>query len=235
METLTSTLVGAGSVTKKEKLIEINAKLFNTTVLEVQEPFPGYYHDIPVAKSINSVFLLVQNRFYPECILRATNLVKASLKLEFDAAYSRLSFGTNKDTHIAIRLINLQKYDDIRVIQQAYSDSGIEFEPELKLDISQPVIINVSRIFSLYEISSGIYGNSSMPEMKYISIENGGNWDWFEKVTAKVKNNFHRKNFDVAHAVIFEKGGLKEIVRIFDDKVTDDELVEIQELYNRHA
>lgn len=235
MTTLTNTIVGAGSVTKKEKLIEINTKLFNTTVLEVQEPFPGYYHDIPVTKSINSVFLLVQNKFYPECVLRATNLVKASLGLTFDAAYSRLSFGANKDTHIAIRLVDLQKYEDIKVIQQAYSDAGIEFEPELKMNISQPAIININRVFSLYEISSGIYGNKSMPEMKYISIEKGGNWDWFEKVTTKVKNNFHRNNFDVAHTVMFEKGGLKEIVRIFDDKVTNDELVELQKLYNRFS
>ena len=235
MTTLTNTIVGAGSVTKKEKLIEINTKLFNTTVLEVQEPFPGYYHDIPVTKSINSVFLLVQNKFYPECVLRATNLVKASLGLTFDAAYSRLSFGANKDTHIAIRLVDLQKYEDIKVIQQAYSDAGIEFEPELKMNLSVPAIININRVFSLYEISSGIYGNKSMPEMKYVSIDKGGNWDWFEKVTTKVKNNFHRNNFDVAHTVMFEKGGLKEIVRIFDDKVTNDELVELQKLYNRFA
>ena len=235
MTTLTNTIVGAGSVTKKEKLIEINTKLFNTTVLEVQEPFPGYYHDIPVTKSINSVFLLVQNKFYPECVLRATNLVKASLGLTFDAAYSRLSFGANKDTHIAIRLVDLQKYEDIKVIQQAYSDAGIEFEPELKMNLSVPAIININRVFSLYEISSGIYGNKSMPEMKYVSIDKGGNWDWFEKVTTKVKNNFPRNNFDVAHTVMFEKGGLKEIVRIFDDKISNDELIEIQKLYNRFA
>lgn len=72
-----------------------------------------------------------------------------------------------------------------------------------------------------------------MPEMKYISIDKGGNWDWFEDVTMKVKNNFHRRNFDVAHAVIFEKGGLKEMVRVFDDEITSEELIELQKMYNR--
>lgn len=235
MTTLTKTIVGSGSVTKKEKVIEINTKLFNTTVLEVQEPFPGYYHDIPVAKSINSVFILVKNNFYPECILRATKLVKASLGLEFDAAYSRLSFGFNKDTYIAIRLVNIKSYDEIRVIQQAYSDAGIEFEAELNFNISKPLIININRVFSLHEIGDDIFSKKSMPEMKYFSINKGGNWDWFEGVTTKVKNNFHRRNFDVAHTVIFEKGGLKEMVRVFDDKITNEELLELQKLYNRFA
>ena len=235
MTTLTQTIVGAGSITKKEKLIEINTKLFNTTVLEVQEPFPGYYHDIPVTKSINSVFLLVQNSFYPESILRATNLVKASIGVRFDAAYSRLSFGTNKDTHIAIRLVDLEKYDDIKTIQQAYSDAGIEFESELKIDNKKPAIININRVFSLSEISDGIFSKDSMQEMKYVPINKGGDWNWFEDVTIKVKNNFHRSNFDVAHAVIFEKGGLKEMVRIFDDKISIDELLELQKLYNRFS
>ena len=235
MTTLTKTIVGAGSVTKKEKVIEVNTKLFNTTVLEVQEPFPGYYHDIPVSKSIKSVFLLVQNSFYPESILRATKLVKASLGLDFDAAYSRLSFGSNKDTHIAIRLVKIKTYDEIKIIQQAYSDAGIEFESELKFDISKPVIININRVFSLQEIGEGVFSKESMAEMKYISIKKGGNWDWFEDVTNKVKNNFHRRNFDVAHTVIFEKGGLNEMVRVFDDKITNDELMELQKLYNRFA
>lgn len=235
MTTLTKTIVGAGSVTKKEKVIEVNTKLFNTTVLEVQEPFPGYYHDVPVTKEINSIFLLVKSSFYPESILRATKLVKASLGLSFDAAYSRLSFGSNKDTHIAIRLVNVKNYDEIKVIQQAYSDAGIVFESELKLDISMPVIININRVFSLTEIDEGIYGKESMTEMKYILIKKGGNWDWFEEVTNKVKNNFHRRNFDVAHTVIFEKGGLKEMVRVFDDKITSEELKELQKLYNRYA
>ena len=231
----TKTIVGAGSVTKKEKVIEINTKLFNTTVLEVQEPFPGYYHDIPVAKSIKSVFLLVQNSFYPESILRATKLVKTSINLEFDAAYSRLSFGSIKDTHIAIRLVGVNSYGDIKVIQQAYSNAGIEFESELKFDITKPVIINVNKVFSLHEIGEGIFSKGSMPEMKYISINKGGNWDWFEDVTTKVKNNFHRRNFDVAHTVIFKKGGLNEMVRIFDDKISIEELIELQKLYNRFA
>ena len=229
------TIVGAGSVTKKEKVIEVNTKLFNTTVLEVQEPFPGYYHDIPVSKSIKSVFLLVQNSFYPESILRATKLAKTSINLEFDAAYSRLSFGSIKDTHIAIRLVGLNNYDEIKVIQQAYSDAGIEFESELKFDITKPVIINVNKVFSLHEIGEGIFSKVSMSEMKYISINKGGNWDWFEDVTTKVKNNFHRRNFDVAHTVIFKKGGLNEMVRIFDDKISIEELIELQKLYNRFA
>jgi len=235
MTTLTKTIVGAGSITKKEKVIEINSKLANTTVLEVQEPFPGYYHDIPVTKSINSVFILVKNKFYPETILRATNLVKASLDTKFEAAYARLSFGSNQDTHIAIRLINLENYDAIKTIQQAYSDVGIEFEPNAKIDISKPAIININRVFALSEIAEGIFTKESMQEMKYITINKGGNWDWFEEITTKVKNNFHRRNFDVAHAVIFEMGGLKEMVRIFDDKITLDELQELQKLFNRYV
>jgi hypothetical protein len=54
-------------------------------------------------------------------------------------------------------------------------------------------------------------------------------------VTTKVKNNFHRKDFDVAHSVIFEKGGINEMVRVFDDKITNEELIELQKLYNRYA
>jgi|LGOV01.1.fsa_nt_gb hypothetical protein len=235
MTTLTKTIVGAGSITKKEKVIEINTKLFNTTVLEVQEPFPGYYNDIPVIKEINSVFLLVQNRFYPEHILRATNIVKASIDVNFDAAYSRLSFGINKDTHIAIRLVDLEKLEDIKKIQQAYSDAGIEFEPELKIDISQPIIININRVFSLTNVTDGIYNNKFMPDMKYLALEKGGDWEWFESLTIKVKNNFHRKNFDAAHTVVYKKGGLMEMVRIYDDKITDEELTSLHDLYNRYA
>ncbi|MEN8138033.1 MAG: hypothetical protein ABFR62_06345 [Bacteroidota bacterium] len=235
MTTLTKTIVGAGSVTKKEKVRELHTKLFNTTVLEVQEPFPGYYHEIPVTQSINSVFLLVQNRFYPESILRATNLVKESLDVKFDAAYSRVSFGINRDTHIAIRLIDLEKYEDIKVIQQAYSDAGIEFEPELNLNLSMPVVININRVFALTELADGIYKNGERPGMSYIMLKKGGNWDWFEKLTIKVKNNYHRSNFDAAHGVIYKKGGLIEMVRIFDEKITTDELISLGKLYNMYA
>jgi len=228
-------IIGAGSVTKHEKLINVNSKLSNTSVLELEEPFPGYYHHIPHSKSINSIFLLVKSSFYPETILRATNLVNKSLGFAIHAAYSRLSFGLNKDTYVAIRLVNINNYDDIKTIQQAYLDAGIEFEPELKLNISKPVIINVNKVFSLHLIEEGIYGNESMPEMKYVSINKGGNWDWFEAITNKVKNNFHRRNFDIAHAVVFEKGGLKEMVRIFDEKITNSELLELQNLFNRYV
>ncbi|MCK5781097.1 MAG: hypothetical protein KAH10_00770 [Flavobacteriales bacterium] len=235
MTTMTQTIVGAGSITKKEKLRELNTKLFNTTVLEVQEPYPGYFSDIPMIQSINSVFLLVQDKFYPECILRASSRVKASLNVKFDVAYSRLSFGVNRDTHIAIRLVDLKKYEDIKLIQQAFSDAGIEFEPEIKLDLSLPVIININRVFSLTEVSDGIYKNVEMPGMSYLLFDKGGNWDWFEKMTIKVKNNFHRRNFDAAHGVIFRKGSLIEMVRIFDDRIGDEELIALKKLYNLYS
>jgi len=235
MAIMTQTIIGAGSITKMEKLKALNTKLSNTTVLEVQEPFPGYFHDIPMTKSINSVFLLVQDRFFPECILRASNIVKASLNVKFDAAYSRLVFGSNRDTHIAIRLVNIEKYEDIKVIQQAYSEAGIEFEPELKIDLKSLAIININRVFSLNEISEGIYKNNSMPGMSYIMLNKGGNWTWFEKTTIKVKQNFHRKNFDAAHGVVFKKGGLMELVRIFDDKITLDELISLKKIYNMYS
>lgn len=232
MEILTKTIVAAGSITKKEKVKAVNSKLFNTTVLEIEEPYPGYYHAIPVSNSINSIFLLVQNKYFPESILRASEQVKKSLDVKFDAAYSRIGFGNNLDTHIAIRLINLESYEDIKQIQLAYSDAGIEFEPELNLDLSVPISININRLFSLNSISDGIYENEFMSGMKYILLEKGGDWEWFEKLTVKVKNNFNRNNFDVAHGVIFRKEGLLDMVRVYDKNITLSELIELKKLYN---
>ena len=233
MKTLEKLTVGAGSVTKKEKVIEINTKISGTTVFEVEEPFPGYYHDVPVTKSINSIFLLVKGMYYPETILRATNLVKSKYSIDFEAAYSRLSFGSNKDTYVTIRLSGLHKYDDIVVLQKAYSDVGIKFEKNIEVDISNPVIINVNKVLSIHETIDGVFYDEGVSNKNYITIDKGGDWEWFEDVTNKVKNNFRRRNFDVAHAVIFKPWGLQEMVRIFDDKITVEELLELQKLYNR--
>jgi len=235
MTTLTQAITGAGSLTKKEKLKEIHTKLFNTTVLEVEDPFPGYYHEIPRETNINSIFLLVHNRFYPENILRATNLVSESLDFEFSAAYSRLSFGPNNVTHVAIRLQDVKRYDDIKRIQQAYSDAGIDFEPEMNLNLKDPVIININRVYNLEEAAEGIYTFADMPDSFYLLLKRGGDWEWFEKLVFKVKNNFHRANFDAAHSVIYKKGALLEFVRIYDDKMTLEEAHELRELFLRYS
>ena len=230
-----TTILGAGSLTKKERLKEVNTKLFNTCVLEVQDPFPGYYHEVPVIKSINSIFLLVRGNFFPENILRATNLVKRSLDIDFDAAYSRLSFGKSKETHVAIRLEGIKEYEDIKVIQQAYSDAEIEFEPDIKPDLSDAALLNINRVYSLQEVGEGVFKDEYRKDMLFLLLENGGNWDWFEKLTYRVKSNFRRENFDAAHSVIYKKGGLYEFVRIYDDKMSIEEAVELKRMYDNYS
>jgi len=218
------------AIIKKEEDVKTlkHSILKNTFVLEIVNPFPGYYYGGVQHKSSQpgSLFLILKKRPSTEFFYRALTNAKKYCNFGLNAVMAELTiFNT---TYSAIRINNISDYNLIIEVQEIFAAEGFQFlRPK---NIETKAFIKIFKFINLI-INDDVYHNEDNPNLIFFPLEKEINWKLFEKTTIKIKNSLHSLKFDVALAVFFRKGYLEDAVRVYCKDFTDEQIKKIRKMY----
>jgi len=218
-----------GHIEKKEILQSLGYKYM---VLESEHPFPGYHGTtVPDQDNPKSLFLLTKTKYTDEFIIRSVKAVKKKHKLSFDGTPTKVFFKTSMVQ--SIRIKDLESYDKVTDILQAFKEEGIAFLPGRKVK-PYSGLIRVTKYFLLNPITDCTLQDSEMASMKYFQVPVKLDWDEFFEMTTHVKHNMDDSNWDGALATIYRKTGIEDYIRIYNDQNCEMEtLNKIRKKYNQ--
>jgi len=202
-----------GHVEKKENLKSLG---YGDMVLESEHPFPGYHGTtVPDQDNPKSLFLLTKTKYTEEFIIRSIKTIKKKHKFTFDGSPARVFF-QNTMAH-AIRIKDLDNYEKVPEILNAFKEEGIAFLPGKKV---KPYygLIRVTKYFLMNPITDCTLQDDETESMKYFQVPIKLEWEEFEKMTKHVKRNTEDANWDAAMATIYRKTGIEDYIRIYNDK-----------------
>lgn len=219
------------NLTKNDTVVALDDKIVpGSLVFESLNPFPGYYHEFPTDASSMYIYLVMENQYPLEEILRATQVIEKEYDWNFDAGKAYISIGSTALD--AIRVRHLPSLDLVEKIQEAYSKQGIKFLMNKKLKGKLEARTKIVKFLGLEELAEGVYQNIEDVTFAYIEIPKYLKPDAFTKVSMDVKYNWDGHEFDAASASFYKDGVLYEAVRIRSDKMDVDYLNSIKKLYS---
>lgn len=219
-----------GSLEKIEEFSTLSQNIVpGSLVFESLSPFMGYYNDLVKDNNPLYVYIIINRTYAVFDVVRALQKVNAELDYKIDAAKAFVKF--NDRSYNAIRVRHLQSYENVREIQEAFIRNGISLL--LTNDHQKKVSVHVSlkKVFCLSNISGNLYLDACEENHAYLEIPKTLSFDEFVTVTQKVKNNWLESKFDAALGYFMRKEEVVEFVRIYSDKLDEDSLLKIQELY----
>ena len=140
-----------GTLTKTEAIFTIDQKILpGTLVFEALKPFPGYYSDSPTGAKPVYLYLVLEEQYTLEEILRATQKIQLEFEIHFDAGKGFLSvFDTKYDV---LRIRHLEDYNLLEKLQRLFVENGIQFLHKSKKLKDELVKIRIIKFFDLEEI-----------------------------------------------------------------------------------
>ncbi len=201
----------------------------NTCVLEANAPFFGYYSEMPAIARPQYLYCALSGRQSFESIARATQNVRKKFQKNFDAAEGEITFFG--ETCQVIRIRNLHKYSDIRTLQNLYLEEGILLRKKTRKVKNAMAMIRLRKFFNLRPIGQNLYFDSVQEHHAYFSIPHQIDWSYFKEITTEVKYNPAFFHFDGAICFIYEQGEVKDMIRIYREYITAEELKAIRDKY----
>jgi hypothetical protein len=217
-----------GTITKEEILTDIDHNIKpNTLVLESSHPFPGYHgSNLPEESLPNIIYLVTDQRYDGEEILRAAKKIKPVFPMKFDASYGKAELYSTPYHFIRIR--HLSGFECIADLQEAFAKEGIVFMK--KKPVRAEGLIKIQKFFNIEKIDAHLYRDLDEPLMYYFEIPEKPEWQFFKKITVYVRSNIDSYTFDAAIAVVYHHEIL-DLVRIFARDITIDQLHFIRRKY----
>ncbi|GAB4319314.1 MAG: hypothetical protein Kow00127_11540 [Bacteroidales bacterium] len=228
----TKTIETFGTISKKEIIASLEESFCGGILaLETKFPFPGYYHNtVPDKKVLDpgSIFLVTRITHDEEDIMRLNHVVKKSFRKKFDAAVGHIIVFNEKRPCIRVKF--LKNYSDLPELIRLFQDNGIRF---LKYRKVKPYynLIKIRKYFQLEQIEPGFYNDVNEPRIHYFQIPGYFTWDEFEKITLQIKQNLEDDKFDAAMGTIYRQNCLVDMVRIYAEEITLDQLKLLQKKY----
>jgi len=222
-------LSSIGVISKKENLASVEHETHSTAlVLESLHPFPGYHGTtVPDRTDPKSLFLVTKNIYGDDRIIRTIKLIKKDFPHFFDGAPGLINL-YNKPTGV-VRLKYLS-YNLVGELVKAFQNHGLEFIKTRKVN-NYTSIIKITKYFMLQQVSEGIWHDQNWKEMYYLSLPMQLRWNSFEKITSSIKHNVEDNNFDAALTTMYDKDGVLDLVRIYDEESCQGKLLFIHEKY----
>lgn len=218
------------NLTKNDTVLAIDQKILpGSLVFDSLNPFPGYYHETPMSVKPIYLYMVLDNQYPLEYIIRATQNIEKEYNWDFDAGKSYLTIGS--EFLNAIRLRHLPELDMVAKIQEAYIKQGINFLMTKKMKGKLEAKVKIVKFLNLEEIGDGVYMNDDDNTFAYIEIPKYLHQEAFLKVSMDVKYNWDGHEFDAARASFYSHGKLYEVVRIRSDKMNLEYLTKIKKLY----
>jgi hypothetical protein len=215
-----------GTIEKKEMLGPVG---YDELVLEAFHPLPGY-HGATIADKgkPKSLLAITRSKYTEEKIIRVTQKIKQDNNFKFDGTPGMVTL--YEMLNPCIRFKELASYDDLPPILKAYEKEGIEFMSNRKIEPFTG-IIKVKKYFIMEEISDHSFKDAENPFVYYFSIPVQLRFNQFEKITIDIKKKMENPKFDAALGTIYRKSGLIDLIRVYDDKITDERLDLIRSTY----
>lgn len=218
-----------GTITKKENLAGFECDVKKIMILESLKPYPGYNGTtVPEDLHPGGFFLVTNQSYSGEKVIRATMSVKKKTDIAFDAAPARISLFNTMNP--CIRILDLQTCDQVGKLVSSYNECGIEFKKYRKIDPFDGLIV-VRKYFRIEEIDAAIYKDLDEPLMVYFEIPGLLTWEKFEKITLGIKPNVEYNNFDAAMGVFFTPKGVFDVVRIYHKEITLNQIQNLRSKY----
>ena len=217
-----------GSIIKEEVLVNVDNKILpNTLVIESLHPFPGYHgSNLPENPLPNSIYLVTDKKYDGEDIFRAVKKIKKSIHYTFNASVGHTVI-LSETLHF-IRIRNLDCFDCIPGLQEAFLNEGIRFMKKRTVNVEAP--IKLQKFFRLNKIEDHIFKDLDEPLMYYFEIPEKPDWEFFKKTTLYIRNNVDNYSFDAALGILYQEE-LIDMVRIFAKELSADQLRFIRKKY----
>jgi len=218
-----------GKIIKQENIstIDVN-KLPNTFVINVPDPYKSYYSRFTHINKPSSIIFVTKTPNSFENILRTTKKINDIHNIDLVAAKCEVSINSRKIHGIRVR--GIHRYNEIPQIQQYYKDADFDFAKSEKFE-NVEALIRINRFMNIEELDEGFYHSATEENAYYIEIPKHLNWDEFRTMTYEIKNNITDKNFDIALGILYQNGGITEILRVVRPKISLEMLKTIQEKY----
>ncbi|MFW5663487.1 MAG: hypothetical protein ACOCYD_00455 [bacterium] len=224
-------IVRYGWITKEEPLSCISDENLglNIMILEAIAPFFSYYADDPKEEKPDHLYWVLDH-FHPyETIFRAIETIRSKCYPALDATPGSISIA-NENYHV-IRMHNLRRYNQIHAIEIMFADLGIKLKKSSRKINNQMGIIRLNKFLHFTPVEVGIYKENDRPHRAYFIIPQYVNWEDFKKVTAEVKYDTTLQFFDAARAAFMENKKITELVRIYRENLTLEQLLAIRDRY----
>ena len=215
-------LFSIGTVTKKDWII-LNDRIDDKSALVFisEHPYSGYYGTtVPDKKEPQSMYLVTDQDYTDDQIIRSIQAVKTHFEYAFDAVPGTISF-LNK--HLGIIRFRCVSYEHVPLLIAAFRQEGIVFMQHRNFPHFEG-IIKVTKYFKTMEEEEGIFIDLENPYLAYLHIDKPLSWDVFEKINRDVSNNITEFSFDAALATMYNEYGIIDFVRIYDEKRSLDKL-----------
>jgi hypothetical protein len=218
------------NVIRTEKVEVINSKIVpGSLVFESKNPFPGYYHETPGAPNMAYLYIALDKHHSLEKILRSTQRIEGGFEGKFDAGKGFLNL---IDEHFyVLRLRHFENYDLVEKIQEAYASLGIGLLMNTKKQGIYDAKVRIVKFLSLYDAGEGVFIDTKEDFFGYIEIPKFLGWQEFFNVTMQVRYNWEGSEFDAAYGSFYHEGKLREMVRVYSQKLNEKYLADLRSLY----
>jgi hypothetical protein len=220
-----------GGLIKEEPLtcLQDDILMPGTCVLESVSPFFGYYSHEPQAHQPQYLYCVLNGYYSFETITRATQNIRRHFKHAFDAVTGNITL--DGVTNQVIRIRNLKQYNHISELQRLYFDEGIMLKKKLRKFENEMAMIKLRKFMWLEPIDKGILIDKAQAHHAYFILPHQIDWEHFIKLTDQVKYDPNYFYFDGAIAFIYEQGEIRDMVRIYRENFSIEEIHEICEKY----
>ena len=220
-----------GGLIKEEPLTSLqdDILLSGTTVLESVSPFFGYYNFEPQAVKPRYLYCPLSGYFSFETITRATQQIRKSFHSPFDSGTGNITLHGISSQVIRIR--NLENYNHISILQRLYLDEGISFSRKFRKVDDEMCIIKLRKFFFLEPIGDDVFIDKAQPHHAYFVIPEQIDWERFKKLTDQVRYDPSYFYFDGAIAFMYDQDEIKDMIRIYRENFTLEEIKAIKTKY----
>jgi hypothetical protein len=217
-------------IIKEEKVKTLTHNLIpNTFALEIISPLPGYYGSeyLISREKPGHVLFITKDYIHFEDFFRINKKIKSYLNFGFDATFATVT--VNNNSYYALRIKDVENYEQIEELQQAFVAEGVKMGRPKRVE--SMALIRVKKFLSLQTKGDGIYYHTSKNTYKYLEIEKPVTWKLFEKITMRIRHNMPGVKFDVALAVLFRTGDLLDVIRVYSDDISEEDLRTLHKNY----
>lgn len=220
-----------GGVIKEEPLscVENDWLLKNTCVLEADAPYFGYYNEVQHNSKPKMIYFVLDDYVPLEKIIRTTIKIQNEVKFPIDAITGTITL-FNQTCHV-IRILNLQNFSNIALLQEKYLEEGLVFKKKTKPFQHQMAMIKLKRFFSFIALGDGVYLENKQPNFGYFEVPKHIPWEDFKKLTTEVKYETDLLYFDAATAYYYGPCSITDMVRIYRGDLTEEKLQAIRQRY----
>ncbi len=201
----------------------------NTCVLESTSPFFGYYNDAPMGKPDPYIYCVLADYYTFGDIIRATQRVNAKRRYPVDVAAGKLYLKDKKCP--VIRVKDISHFSQVQIIQQGFKKEGIAFKKRQRNIHEQMGIIHLSKMLYLSPQGDGLFMDAEDNTKAYFAIPEYFGWESFKSLTIEAKYDTRILYFDAAQAMIFENHQIIDLVRVFKENITANQLRAIRDRY----